>query len=633
VALALLPIVLLVLDRNWIFPTLIHDPWIYLGFGIDPWRMLARYHWLYFANRLTVILPLAAVHGVLPALWAHLFIHLLLYYASVFSLRALIVHRIGPRTACLAPAIMGSYFFFLDAIARDHPDAFGITYVLLATWLMDKNGTSRMRPIYMVAAGACLAALIVANVSYAIVAPFPVLCYVTFQGRHRSFRGIASDLFFTVAGALALCGSLAIFYRWVAGDPFFLRASVAFTRQAYSAQGPLLVNGRLYFKFDDPAWVMAAVWLALPFAVALGSAVIVWLRFMKRPGSRGVAGWIWSLLYLGVFLLLGVMEIGSSRSVFLQGWANANLLIPAMMLALSALLGSRLELFDDRWWSICTASGWALLVGQAAIPWSYAYSDDLALWPLLTSFLAAVLAIGALGVKRGPRTFLGSLILLACSMFACRAGFSEDNSSPVFGPQRFSSSSKTAVQGGPLPYVQRMHFYDKHRAEVYLAIVDCVREIRSMDKRNDVIFWFDMLDPHGILYDNLACTRNWSHSILNLNFPRVTSALTLLNREIGVGQLIAIPSIRDDVYDYAKLALAGIGFGARLIDRREIAHGAIKFTITLIELEPLEVKGRTDTREAVAAPRASSASLPVPQSSTAHAATERASFFRGMMTR
>ena len=45
-----------------------------------------------------------------------------------------------------------------------------------------------------------------------------------------------------------------------------------------------------------------------------------------------------------------------------------------------------------------------------------------------------------------------------------------------------------------------------------------------MDKRNDVVFWFDMLDPHAILYNNLACTRIWSHSILNLNWSFAKSA-------------------------------------------------------------------------------------------------------------
>ena len=48
-------------------------------------------------------------------------------------------------------------------------------------------------------------------------------------------------------------------------------------------------------------------------------------------------------------------------------------------------------------------------------------------------------------------------------MFACRVGFSEDNSLPMYGPRRASSLSKIAGQGELPPYVQRMHLYDEHR--------------------------------------------------------------------------------------------------------------------------------------------------------------------------
>ena len=86
------------------------------------------------------------------------------------------------------------------------------------------------------------------------------------------------------------------------------------------------------------------------------------------------------------------------------------------------------------------------------------------------------------------------------------------------------------------------------------------------------------------------------------------------------------------VLRYAKLAPAGIGFGARLVDRHEIAHGAIKFTITLIELEPREEKGRRGSRGASAAHDVSSAPLSGAQGAVAHEATDPASVLHGLVT-
>ena len=86
------------------------------------------------------------------------------------------------------------------------------------------------------------------------------------------------------------------------------------------------------------------------------------------------------------------------------------------------------------------------------------------------------------------------------------------------------------------------------------------------------------------------------------------------------------------VLRYTNPALAGIGFSARLVDRREIAHGAIEFTITLIELEPLEEKGRRGSPGASAAHDTSSAPLSEEQGPVAHEATDRACFLHVLVT-
>ena len=90
-----LPLILLCFDPNWIFPTLFHDPWIYLGYGLDPWRMMVKYPSLYYGGRLSITMPLALAHSILPPLLAHLCAHLTLYYISIFCVYAVVVRRLG----------------------------------------------------------------------------------------------------------------------------------------------------------------------------------------------------------------------------------------------------------------------------------------------------------------------------------------------------------------------------------------------------------------------------------------------------------------------------------------------------------------------------------------------------------
>ena len=176
--LGLLPLVLLCFDRNWIFPSMIHDPWIYLGYALDPWRMLSKFQGGYYSERLSLLLPLAAAHALFPALTAHLVVHLLLYYVSMGSLYALVATAIGRRTAFLAALIMGTHFFFLDAVSRDYSDGYGIAYFLAACWLMGLSircGDGRVAVVTAATGGACTCALVVTNLGYLVLSPFPVL--------------------------------------------------------------------------------------------------------------------------------------------------------------------------------------------------------------------------------------------------------------------------------------------------------------------------------------------------------------------------------------------------------------------------------------------------------------------------
>src|SRR5208283_442003 len=234
-ALLFLPLVLLAVGKDWIFPSLTHDPWIYLGYGLDTCRMLAKFGNKYYSSRLSIILPVAAAHKLMPPVPAHLLIHFSLYYVSVFCTYDLVGGELGYRAGFLTALTLGTSFFFLEAIGRDYYDSFGIAYLLASMWLMSKSRGGRYGALWAVASGACSAALTTSYLAHLIFVPFVLLGYLLLRGRDRGVAGVLVDVAAFVVGALALAAVFCLVSRETMGDPWFLGPSLAFVRYTMKA--------------------------------------------------------------------------------------------------------------------------------------------------------------------------------------------------------------------------------------------------------------------------------------------------------------------------------------------------------------------------------------------------------------
>ena len=156
-------------------------------------------------------------------------------------------------------------------------------------------------------------------------------------------------------------------------------------------------------------------------------------------------------------------------------------------------------------------------------------------------------------------------------MHLSRGTFRDDQSVRVFEMPSDCYHGQSRDRPGeadkPPPYAQRMHLYDDCRLEAYAAIVAAARYVKDHDARNEVLYWFDMFDPHAILFDKLACTRTRDVSIVNFDFPLVRERVTWSYRLV-TGQLIAIPSSRPDVLEQAR---AGSG---PALDSTDVSWGS-----------------------------------------------------------
>jgi hypothetical protein len=594
-----MPWLLLLLDRDWPYAALLHDPWIYLGHAIDPWDMFVKingdYHaHFYYTSRLSIIMPLAAAHAVLPALAANFLVRLVLFEVSVLCVFDLLGRRIGRKTGLFAAFILGTNYFFLDAIGRDYSDAFAIAYILAAIWSVSRAGGSRGGLLAMAFAGASAVALVSANLAYVILTPIPIACYAVTQARKRGSIGSAIDLAAFAIGALSLFALFCMFYYLATGDFWYLGPSIAFVRSSERLISQRAYNGGTIFKFGDLAWIGWAVWLTLPIAVATLSSKVLLNQWVRHKVESDGLPRVWMVLFLCQFCLFLAMDSLTPTCIFLQAWFYASTLIPLVILALGSLIGRVVESLDGRRFRVCFGLSAILLLAQTAIPVAYNFPNRATVQPLLLSLTPAFLALSLLIFvsKKGQRvmgtTVVLAATLLAASTYLTRTGFREEMSCPVYARSRASVVDPDFSRSKPMrPFVQQMHQYDRQLGNFYQSIVDSLRYAKSFDENNTLLFWFNMRDPHAMIYENLACCRNFMASIINFSFPDLNKdKKSMAMTGISPGSLIAILSVGADAERDGRQSLASVGLASRLVGQKQIEHGKIRFNVQMIRVIP-----------------------------------------------
>ncbi len=436
-----------------------------------------------------------------------------------------------------------------------------------------------------------MTALVSVNLTYAILAPIPLACYVSTRVRGKGVTAVAIDLAATLVGAVGALLVFGGFYHWATGDYNFLGPSIAFLRASRAMASKWTYNGGTVFKFGDGAWIGSAVWLTLPIATAVFSSIALLMRPTDWNRDASKVPRIWMVLYLCQFCMFLVLDAFTSSTIFFQAWIYASMLMPLMILALGSLIGRVVESLDDRRYRRCFGVAGLLLAVQVAIPVSYKFPNSATISPLVLSLTPALLAIVLLmfGSRKGRGSTAYSVVAAACllsiSTYLSRRGFREEMSIPYYSMTHTTSATAEFLAPRKLrPLVQRMHRFDRFRADFYLSIVDSLRYADSFDKKNKLFFWFDMSDPYAMIYDNLACCKNWAVSIVSFSFPAPSDdpACNLLRPDLP-GGLIAVVSAKPDAERLARQSLAAAGYDSRLLGSKKIEHGRIRFSVNVIE--------------------------------------------------
>jgi hypothetical protein len=340
-----LPIVLILINPNWIFSSNIADDYIYLGYQMN----LPKYFgWepsvnMYFIERMSWILPGYGIRQIFSPLMANFIIHLGVYYIAAFSVYGTLNKLFNSKVAIIITLLFGQYPLMLRAVGWDYMDGYGMALTALAIfWLTQSIGAKRAY-LYMLGAG-CLFALVVnSNLFNAYYAPSLAVYYMLLLNwRNKPIKSLIINGFFAVLGAILTTGLLAGIYYALTQEILYANAI------RISSQTRLVSQWAFYFlqtyaKATQPHWnfLFVAVSLLIIFRP------LSWNKASRTPSEnpnfrnyrvilRAVVG-----LFAITYLVIGVYQF--QGYVFARlSFYNAPLVLTSFLL-LGAILAPRLS--------------------------------------------------------------------------------------------------------------------------------------------------------------------------------------------------------------------------------------------------------------------------------------------------
>ncbi len=133
-----------------------------------------------------------------------------------------------------------------------------------------------------------------------------------------------------------------------------------------------------------------------------------------------------------------------------------------------------------------------------------------------------------------------------------------------------------------------------------LALTDGMNLTLKADPTRKVYLWYDLQDPNGLLFDDLAAVYPWGFRIFNRDFPKAGRAQSLFGEPLAAGMSLVIPSSAEAV-EGVILSLRRSGIETRQVAKHRIARGEISFFLHFLQIISVSatssIKGRAVTHD------------------------------------
>ena len=558
-----LPLVLLLLNENWVITNPLNPPWfdpfVYQSLFMHLREGISAHPDYYPATRIPWIALGAAFYSVLPPVAANLALKLALFATTVGLVFTALRRLTSAGPAAAATLLLATYPYFVMATGWDYSD--GLIFALLAVCYVGAAHGARRPGGWRTgefALGAAFASMVACNLfTVVFAAPLALFYLGVLLSGGEAWRGraISKQLARAVLGAgLGLLTGLAALsaLSWLlGGDPLVLKAQI---QTALALADP---NQNKQWKFES--WThlaTGATWLAAPIAtclVALGAGAVAAVRIRRRGRTRDdVLMLCVALHYLAAFGIFAWSTV--TTAAVLLFWFYTGYLIVPMFVTLGcafAYVGRRTSLPLWPW----AAAAIALLAVHSSFlaPWlQQILTFELHPAPSVTTTIWVADGIGILLLAWR----YGLLPLAVPGAAALGIGYLSMMSSL---PQLFGSERED-------------------RVSAFRALIDASEQVAALSGHPRRYVWIDRTEqPYGLLYHSIwirtvPLSRNWGVGFEFQNrFP------SLPDFEFEAGDPVVIFTTRRDWREAANESLTNRGLALEDVQVRQVSHGGVSF--------------------------------------------------------
>jgi len=271
----MLPIVLALINPNWIFNAGIADDYIYLGYQLD---FLKYVDWspsidMYFIERFSLNLPAYFIRQLFSPLASNFIIHLSVYYLAVFSVYGILNRLTNARIALIITLLFGQYPLILRSTGWDYLDGYVMAMCALTIFLLTQSVGSKRAPLYMIGSGVAFALMFNGNSFNAVYAPALALYYLFLSDwRVYMIRRLIMTGIYTAIGAGIMTGILMGVY-------YALTQNILYENSFRISRLPVAYQFSYYFstnysKYVHPHWIF--LFVATAFVIVFRP--LIWKR-------------------------------------------------------------------------------------------------------------------------------------------------------------------------------------------------------------------------------------------------------------------------------------------------------------------------------------------------------------------
>ena len=526
VSLLLLTLLTMLVNREWFYnPISFVDPAAYLGWSLHP---LTYRHIFIGAPRscpllyrqfvtgppsgelIPLILPNAVFYSFLPALAANFVIKFLCFFCANVCLFVSVREFFGVRAASISVIAFAFYRYTLIAFGSDYIDGRVALYFLLAlacAVCASRPKLSRLRALLLLGLSGVFAQMMVSTCLLA-AALLPVVFGAVLVVGPSVPMGTSKFKIMLRQVASAVLGFVAMFLIFSLIDKTVYGGDGFYLRNTFQKMFVFMGENRVHLT----AWRRNGGWLLLPLvAVPVGLTSLLSVAWSNRPllslddrrGMQLISLLVTAPLPYAVFI---IFQLGF-RQETLSNLFYFDFLTPLTFLLVGAMVYKPLSSLNSRD-TVMAASGLLLLSvlilfhshTHFIAPQQFAHTLQQFAHIgkpvyIIAAFLFVVLYLFFTTKTGRVGTIVGVILVLAVTNFI--------SASPLF-PGLFVS---------------------KDRRANFTTVVRWVQLCDVIDRRRQAVVWYDVSDPAGAAYMEMATASHmWiDYGVLNEQFPNATN--------------------------------------------------------------------------------------------------------------